>query len=634
MAVLLDYLWQSSFCLLFFFGIYFVFLRNEKALKFSRFFILAAPILALTFPLIKIPVNFYIPDLSLEQSKFFRAWSLVDMPEDFVATVGLPEVTVKSTKLPALWEIKDYLLFFYLLISILLALRFLYQLIQIRNIIHKGWRQTYYDLKNNCYLIPTFGLHPIFSFFNKIFWDETQELSDDEKTQIFQHELEHVRQRHSWDIIFYEILAVLFWVNPGVHLMRRELLDVHEFLADDHVLYKTTNKEQYFHLLIKMTFNGIDLSIPNYFIRSMTLKRIMMMKKTKNTNWFKAGMVLPLSGMLLALVSMKTDYSSGIDSFPPLEIISKELTDPKGKLNFNASLINNRDLSHQELNGLPESDQIVVQLGDFQIEITNLNSKEAFLEVIQLITDLNKQLPGKTSLSTGLFELTNHQEIQSLPKSSWIDQHLNSPVSSQKFAYSRQEGSGEIPFISDQQVNIFNSIENQKGDPVQNSHTAPVNSSYSSENEVNSASHHFKFQGTSAGTPKGSSSHPSPSYNVIPKVLPSPEFLEYTRRQLNNSAPGREWNYYGYLYCQLTLNENGKIIHVEVIKGDHSKASHQDLINILKRAPNWQVEGPDSHFTIRFPILVKGGIFYFPQEYHPSFQNVRSESLNGYVPAN
>jgi hypothetical protein len=185
MAVLIDFIWQSTFCLLLFFGIHWVFLRNEKAFTFTRIYLLITPLFALLFPLISIPVDFDKPNISLEQTQFYRALSLQETPEDVVATFGLPEFTVQSSKLPILWEIKDYLFMGYLMITFLLSVRLLWSFLQLRMIKEKGWYQTSYNLQNNYFLIPTFGIAPIFSFFDKLFWDETQTLNQDEKEQIF-----------------------------------------------------------------------------------------------------------------------------------------------------------------------------------------------------------------------------------------------------------------------------------------------------------------------------------------------------------------------------------------------------------------------------------------------------------------
>jgi hypothetical protein len=291
MAEFINFFWQSFFCLCFFFGIYWVFLRNEKSFRFNRAYLLITPALALLFPLMEIPVSFDKPSISLEHTDLLRA--LKEQADvETIGTFGLPEFTVTGTKLPLLSEIKDYLLFTYLSIVVLLSFKLFWQYLQLRQMQEKGWYQTVFKLKGDYFLIPTFGMAPVFSFFNKLFWDDTQVLTPEEESHIIQHELEHIHQRHTWDVLYYQVLSILFWFNPVIHLMRLSLVDLHEYLADEKVLGKIENKSSYPKLIVKMAFKGLDLPIGNYFIRSTTLKRIMMMKKSAKINWFKLAMVL------------------------------------------------------------------------------------------------------------------------------------------------------------------------------------------------------------------------------------------------------------------------------------------------------------------------------------------------------
>ena len=50
------------------------------------------------------------------------------------------------------------------------------------------------------------------------------------------HELTHIRQKHSYDIVFIELLNILFWLSPMVYLYKKSLKNVHEYLADAAVL--------------------------------------------------------------------------------------------------------------------------------------------------------------------------------------------------------------------------------------------------------------------------------------------------------------------------------------------------------------------------------------------------------------
>jgi bla regulator protein BlaR1 len=95
---------------------------------------------------------------------------------------------------------------------------------------------------------------------------------------LIQHEISHCRQWHSLDILFVELMKVVFWINPFIWLMKKSVQLNHEFLADDSVLsnHSITN---YKNLLINLVFkhnSGILISNFNF---SFTKQRLKMMTK-------------------------------------------------------------------------------------------------------------------------------------------------------------------------------------------------------------------------------------------------------------------------------------------------------------------------------------------------------------------
>lgn len=391
MAVFLDYIWLSTFSMLVFYGIYCLFLKNEKTLMLSRVYLLVSPVLALLMPLVNIPVNFAKPSVSLEQTQFYRALAIEEAPDDFVATFGLPEITIQGSKLPVLWTGKDYVILFYLAILFLLSLRLGWIFIQMRMLKEKGWYQTRYNLKYGFFLIPTFGLSPIFSYFDKLFWDDSQNLKKEEEEQILTHEIEHIKQGHTYDLLFYQLLTTVFWFNPGIHLLRSALIDVHEYLADEGVFRLALDKTSYPKLVVKMAFKGIDLPIGSYFSRSTTLKRILMMKKSSKKNWIKTFMVFPLSFLLMALVSMKTErglgfFSSNITS--NLEDIRTRLIASQDSLDVHVKVKRIQNPQHYELIGKWDEGKLQAQIGELLYEFSDIHSEEEYIKVRGLIKAL------------------------------------------------------------------------------------------------------------------------------------------------------------------------------------------------------------------------------------------------------
>jgi hypothetical protein len=129
-----------------------------------------------------------------------------------------------------------------------------------------------------------------------------------ELKEIIHHEFIHVKQRHSLDLWWSEILCILNWYNPFAWLIRKAIRQNLEFIADHQVLQSGLDRKQYQYLLLKVT--GIaPFSIAPKFNFSSLKKRIVMMNKSKsaNINVTRFLFILPLLVVvLLAFRSVAT----------------------------------------------------------------------------------------------------------------------------------------------------------------------------------------------------------------------------------------------------------------------------------------------------------------------------------------
>ncbi|MEM9722058.1 MAG: M56 family metallopeptidase, partial [Bacteroidota bacterium] len=129
-------------------------------------------------------------------------------------------------------------------------------------------------------LLHTNGQLPTSSFFHYIFWDETQDLSSEEKKQVLGHEYTHIRQGHSWDLLLLEIIQVVFWFHPLIYLIRQEIVNVHEFHAD-HVATSYTPKSTYAQLILREVM-GLRIPLTHSFFESPAVLRIRMLDRMPN----------------------------------------------------------------------------------------------------------------------------------------------------------------------------------------------------------------------------------------------------------------------------------------------------------------------------------------------------------------
>ena len=147
-------------------------------------------------------------------------------------------------------------------------------------------------------LALTEGDRPAFSFFRTVVIGKS-DFSEAEIGQLLGHELVHVRRRHTLDILFCELMKVVFWFNPFVWLTERELKRVHEYQADEQMMDgedAATYAELLYHQLSGKCYSPIG----NNFDYPITKKRIQMIRQRKN-RWGGLSLLVVLPVMALML---------------------------------------------------------------------------------------------------------------------------------------------------------------------------------------------------------------------------------------------------------------------------------------------------------------------------------------------
>ena len=138
------------------------------------------------------------------------------------------------------------------------------------------------------------------SFFKHIIIGK-QAMSEEELRLVLAHESEHVRQRHTADVLLMRLMCCVTWFNPFAWMMLRELRAVHEYQADAATLGDgRMTIRPYMGLLFRQT-TGFGYGYITHNFQSINLKkRITMMKQTKSRfGAWKALAVLPLAAILL-----------------------------------------------------------------------------------------------------------------------------------------------------------------------------------------------------------------------------------------------------------------------------------------------------------------------------------------------
>lgn len=134
-----------------------------------------------------------------------------------------------------------------------------------------------------------------FSFLNNLFWKESISLDDDFGQKIFKHELTHIHQKHTLDVLFCQLINSLFWINPFNWLIQKELKAIHEFIADKEAV-GNNNVEEFVQLLLQAHYGKHFLNPTHAFYYS-SIKRRLIMLTTNNERFrfLRKALVLPVT---------------------------------------------------------------------------------------------------------------------------------------------------------------------------------------------------------------------------------------------------------------------------------------------------------------------------------------------------
>ncbi|MBR5493672.1 MAG: M56 family metallopeptidase [Alistipes sp.] len=280
---LLIYLAQSSLCLAALYLIYKVAMSHETLHVFNRVILLGSVILSALLPLCRVKVV----------KEYDAAPTVASIEvDDMVLVENVPELGVDYVSL-----FKDIAVAVFALGFLFMLLRLLVSIYSVWRLIHSGRMSV---IEEDVTLTVVSKLSTPFSWFGHIVASE--EDMREYRDMILSHELAHIRLRHSWDVMFADFALCLWWFNPAMWLLRRELQSLHEYQADEAVISNGVNAKNYQMLLIKRAAGARLHSVANCLNHSNLKNRITMMCKKTSSRWAatKALLVLPVVAISLS----------------------------------------------------------------------------------------------------------------------------------------------------------------------------------------------------------------------------------------------------------------------------------------------------------------------------------------------
>ena len=323
---MLDYIIKVLLFQTLFLAVYDLVLKRETFFQWNRAYLLVTSFIAYLIPFIKLDsVQTILPQEYM-----------VQLPEIMLSPTTVIEETFDWSSL--FFDSLQGLFFIGMLVFLGLFVFKLYELIRLISTNER------LNLEN--YRLVLLESSKAFSFFNYIFLGKA--LSEENKQQIITHELVHVRQKHSVDLLLFEVQKIVCWFNPFSYLFQHRISELHEFIADSKAI-KSTEKTTYFQNLLTQTFGTHKISFINPFFKiSLIKKRIVMLNKHKSKQVLKLKYLL-LIPVLLSML-MYSSCEKGQET-----IVSKEKSIDELVLELESKLaVIESDLKNEEILQLME----------------------------------------------------------------------------------------------------------------------------------------------------------------------------------------------------------------------------------------------------------------------------------------
>lgn len=304
---MIAFLIKSALAMALFLAFYHLVLSKEVLFKFNRFYLICSLLFALAIPFLTFPSIFpkaqqqsqkiwdeiqHVPQLlTLEKGT-------IDQPLHADKVDGDPSLQVSALEISEnSFPAKYWWIVIYVLGLALFTSRFVFQLTKFVKLI-----QTSEKVRKEgvIYVLLKHEMVP-FTFLHFLFVPKKDFEAKSIEREIICHEIAHIRQKHTWDILLVEVIRCLFWFNPLVLWYKNAIRLNHEFLADEAVNKTYRNIPSYQWLLFsKVSGVRADLGLSSTFGFSVTSRRLKMMGK--KTNETKAFFVKVLTVFGLALI--------------------------------------------------------------------------------------------------------------------------------------------------------------------------------------------------------------------------------------------------------------------------------------------------------------------------------------------
>ena len=313
MGLFFVYILKSSVCLAIFYLFYRLLLARETFHRFNRFSLLGILLLSCLLPLVEVSVK--------QETEVHQTMLTLERLLMMADAVNATEAGASAETATVTWI--QVALLVYLAGIVFFAFRNVCSLVRLLMLLKSGKKEdigSYLPSRKErvTLIVHNRDIAP-FSWMGYIVISR-KDLEENGR-EILIHELAHIHNRHSWDLLVADVCIFFQWFNPASWLLKQELQNIHEFEADETVIKEGVDAKQYQLLLIKKAVGTRLYSMANSFNHSSLKKRITMMLKKKSNPWarLKYLYVLPLAVIAVAAFA-RPEISSELDEISAVKV--------------------------------------------------------------------------------------------------------------------------------------------------------------------------------------------------------------------------------------------------------------------------------------------------------------------------
>ncbi|QNR84546.1 TonB family protein [Pedobacter riviphilus] len=526
-----HYLLQVNLYLIVFFGFYKLLLDKETYFTLNRIYLVSAGVLSLCIPFIRL-------EWLTEQKAAQQVYTSVNW-EAVLAQATI--VTERNTGFN--WG--NAFVYIYCAGILFFLGRLVFNLLAVKK------------------LITINKAGSAFSFFGKKVID--QQLPQMDVIDI--HEEAHIKQWHTVDILFFEIIGIITWLNPVIYLYKNTIKNIHEFLADELAAEFQGDKAEYAMLLLSKSFGISPNALTNGFLgKSLIKKRIFMLHKerSKKIAIVKYGIFIPLFAILIvfssATVRKNEKLLSITDQIPmekPIEMVENMVTAPeKPVITPTISVDGKTDANWK---------------GFYQFLSRNIKyPNAASSDEVQGNTQIKFKLKGGR-----VTDITSNIEL-----GAGCDEEVMKAILSYKGFKTVADGkyaltvSFKIPESSEEFKNKL----------------LPKSDGYVNLNKINIISYLPKTTETETSAIKSENTDKVYDFVSIEKQPEFPggisKFYRYLSSSIKYPKLAQENNVQGKVFLSFVVEKDGSLTDIQITRGLGS-GTDEEAIRVLKESPKW-----------------------------------------------